>query len=156
MLYAPSHFWSCHFPAIAFVFTVGSYSLFGMAALLMIVPFFLFSPLIIYVFFRQSAVSVLVDEGKMFVRQGFASETEYSLHDVESFTLIRNKFYTLKQLNILEWFFPKLKMPAQLIMQMTDGTQAQLFSYQYGSPFKRNWSNFATQLGLQTVNLYLL
>jgi len=123
---------------------------FGTAALLIIFPFFIIYPLFLYGSFRNRAVSVLVNEERIYVRQGLDAEVDYSLHYVELFKVTRNRFKKLYQLNMLEWFFPNTKEPVRVVMQKVDGTQILLFSYLVASPFKRNWFKFATKLRNET------
>jgi hypothetical protein len=96
------------------------------------------------------AVSILVDQGKLFVRQGRSPEVEYDLKDVSSFVVVGKKFKTLIEINLLEWFFPMPEKPVQLVMKMVDGTEKIIFTYNSASPFKRNWSKFVDELGLRT------
>jgi hypothetical protein len=146
MLYAPSHFWSCHFPAVASILIIGLYALFGLPATLLVVPFLLLYPLFLYRTFRRSAVSILVDDGRFFVRKGLEPEKEYSLRDTTSFVVSRNTFYMITQLKVLEWFLFNPKEPVRMIMITADGKEILLFSYIHASPLKCSWSKFAVKL----------
>jgi len=146
MIYAPSHFWSCHLPVVASIWTIGLYALFGLPATLLVVPLLFFYPIFLYGTFRRSAVSILVDDGRFFVSQGLDAEKEYNLRDATSFVVARNTFSTITQLQVLEWFMIKPKEPVRMIMRTADGDETLLFSYPHASPLKRSWSKFAAKL----------
>lgn len=146
MLYAPSHLWSCHFPAIAFALIIILYILFGAPAILLIVPFLVFYPMFLYGTFKRSAVSIIVDNEKIFIRQGLDPEKEYALEQITSFIVVRKEFSNIFALNILEWFFFKPNHPTKMMIIESDGKESLLFSYLYGSPLKKSWIKFKKQI----------
>jgi hypothetical protein len=146
MLHAPSHFWSCHFPSMALIITILLYTLFGAPAILLIVPFLIFYPIFLLGTYKKSAISIIVDNDKMFVRQGLDPEKEYALEKVASFTVIRKNFSNMLTLNILEWLFFKPNHPTKMIIIEMDGRELLLFSYLYGSPLKKSWVKFKKQV----------
>lgn len=131
---------------MACTLTIVLYALFGVSAILLILPFFFFYPIFLYGTFKRSAISIIVDNDKVFIRQGFDSEKEYTIEDITTFIVSRKSFSNMKALSILEWFFFKPKNPTQMTMVTADGRESLLFSYLYGSPLKKSWVKFKKQL----------
>jgi hypothetical protein len=150
MLNAPSSNWTCHFPAVAVIVTIVLCYLLGIIALYLIIPGLIFYSLLVYLGYTKNAIRILVDQERLFVRQGLNSEVEYNLHEISSFLVITKRFKTILDIKPLEWIFPNPYEPVGLFMLMTNGSKKPLFSYQEASPFKLNWSKFATKLEQKT------
>jgi len=131
---------------MACVLTIVLYALFGVPAILLILPFLFFYSIFLYGTFKRSAISIIVENEKVFIRQGVDAEKEYAIDGITSFTISRKSFSSMKALRILEWFFLKPKNPTQMTMVTVDGSESLLFSYLYGSPLKKSWVKFKKQL----------